>query len=119
MENNFFLYCFIIIIIFALIYQSSDYNQENFNEQNGQFCYTCNNRTFNQCLQCFNCIWAVNQDGEGACIGGDIKSGPYNYESNIIKYYSTDPWLSQRYRNKKYKCSYGPRQSNRLIGIYP
>ena len=118
MENYFFLYFLIIIFLIYLLLKYYNY-QEHFNEQNGQLCYTCNDKTYNQCLQCFNCIWAVNQDGEGACIGGDINSGPYNYESNIIKYYSTDPWLSQLYRNDNYKCAYGPKQSNRPIGIYP
>jgi hypothetical protein len=60
---------------------------EGFNEQNGQFCTTCRNKTLGQCLKCFNCGYCVDKFGRGTCIGGDY-TGPYNFE-RCSKYYNT------------------------------
>lgn len=92
--------------------------KEGFNEQTGQFCPSCVGKTFNQCLQCFNCGWCVDKWGNGACIGGDANQGPYNKE-NCAKFYHTDPFVWMKQINEDRKCSYGPSNANRVLGIEP
>ena len=107
----------IVIAIFAYIMIFKQ-KQENFNEQSGRLCTTCSGRTFNQCTQCFNCLWIVDKFGQGACVGGDVASGPYNNEQYAM-YYTGDPLPTMKYMNDNYKCSYGPMQGNRVIGVNP
>jgi hypothetical protein len=104
----------IIIVALFIINKGFTYN-EHFNEQMGRFCGSCSERTFGQCLQCFNCSWCVDKFGNGRCIGGDV-NGPYNYEKCAL-YYNSDPFNRMKYNNSHYKCSYGPIQANRIIGI--
>lgn len=107
----------IILIVIRFVKNNIITNvTENFNEQNGQLCFTCENKTMNQCLECFNCGFCVDQFGNGKCIGGDAASGPYNNESCRL-WYQSDPYVLMKQRNANYKCSYGPRSSNRLIGV--
>ena len=111
----------IVILIFVYIMISKreqKEKQENFNEQTGRLCYTCAGKTFNQCTQCFNCIFMVDKWGNGQCIGGDAASGPYNAEKGSF-YYGNEVWPAMRYNNDHYKCSYGPMQGNRVIGVNP
>ena len=90
--------------------------KEHFNEQVGKFCTECHDKSLNQCLSCFNCVFAIDKFGNSACIGGDVKSGPYNNE-DVAYWYSGDPWTMMKYNNSHYKCSYGPMQANRVIGV--
>lgn len=106
----------IIVALFFLLQMDNTYVAiEGYNDQTGQFCTTCKGKTMNQCFQCFNCGWAIDEWGNSGCIGGDHK-GPYNFE-RVAKWYHTDPWTTMQQRNNNYRCSYGPRSSNRLIGI--
>ena len=115
--EQFILFLFIIVFI-AIIFHSYFNNEikEGYNEQNGQFCTTCKGKTPNQCMKCFNCGWCVDRWGNAGCIGGDANSGPYNYE-RCMSWYHTDPYVLMKQRNANYKCSYGPRSSNRIIGV--
>jgi hypothetical protein len=105
------------IILCFITFNQTNKNKENFNEQTGRFCMDCMDKTFNQCTQCFNCSWCVDKWGNGNCIGGDI-NGPYNAEKCAL-YYNGDPWSRMVQNNDNYKCSYGPPQENRIIGINP
>lgn len=110
---------YIILIImtvwFVEMTRYSGQKKEHFNEQVGKFCTECHNKTFNQCLSCFNCGFGIDKFGNSACIGGD-HNGPFNYEEVALWYYG-DPWSRMQYNNQHYKCSYGPKQSNRIIGV--
>lgn len=106
---------FITLFIIYCAYYDHKNTTENFNEQSGRFCPTCANKTINQCLRCFNCGWCVDKYGNSGCIGGD-SSGPYNAE-NCARWYYIDGFTYMTQRNNDYKCSYGPRSSNRLIGV--
>lgn len=117
------IYILLIIIAFIFLYmaifkQTKGQTEEHFNEQTGFFCSTCNDKTFNQCVRCFNCLWVTDKWNNSKCIGGDIASGPYNNE-DYAYYTATDPLPTMKYMNKNYKCSYGPRQGNRVIGVNP
>ena len=107
----------IAIIVIILIYKNYKKNSsvEGYNEQSGRFCPTCVNKTFNQCLRCFNCGWCVDKYGNSGCVGGD-QNGPYNYE-DCAKWYYIDPFTFMTQRNNDYKCSYGPMSANRIIGV--
>ena len=88
---------------------------ELFNETSGRFCPTCKGKTFNQCQRCFNCGFCVDRWGNSQCIGGDVK-GPFNYEK-CARWYYVDGYSRMMQDNENYKCSYGPRSANRIIGV--
>lgn len=88
---------------------------EGYNEQSGRYCPTCSGKTINECLRCFNCGFLVDKWGNSGCVGGD-QHGPYNYEDGA-RWYHIDGYSMMEQLNKDYKCSYGPRSSNRLIGV--
>ena len=48
-----------------LIFYGYKNNTEGFNDQNGFYCSSCENKTLNQCLRCFNCGYADFADGTG------------------------------------------------------
>ena len=87
---------------------------EFFNESVGQMCGTCEGKTINQCLACFNCGFCVDKFGNSKCVGGDVASGAYNKE-NCAMWYVRDPFQRMQQMNDNYKCSYGPPQKNRVI----
>ncbi len=97
------------------MYNTNRELKEGYNDQTGRFCTTCRGKTPNQCMRCFNCGFCVDRWGNAQCIGGDHK-GPFNFE-RCMSWYHTDPYSFMLQRNANYKCSYGPRSSNRLIGI--
>jgi hypothetical protein len=99
------------------MYFSRGKNTEQFNDQTGKFCTTCQGKKFGQCTNCFNCGYCFDQWGNGGCIGGD-HNGPFNQEKCALWYYG-DPWSRMLQNNKNYKCSYGPKQGNRVIGVNP
>lgn len=107
----------LIITIFYFMYKGI----EHFNENSGQLCLDCKGKTFNDCLKCHSCGFAVDKDGNSACIGGDA-NGPYNYE-DAARWYHGDQYSYMIQKNalglsnKQYYK--GPRQENRVIGIYP
>lgn len=110
---------FIIILAILLLYFVYHLynNTEGFTNEIGKLCNTCSDRNFNQCTDCFNCGFCVDEWGNGSCIGGDVH-GPYNYEK-CARWYSGDPFGRMNWNNQHYKCEYGPKSANRAIGIYP
>ena len=105
----------IILLIIILFFIWISESKEGFNDHSGQLCTTCNGRTFNQCLQCFNCGFCVDKWGNSTCVGGD-RFGPYNFEK-CDYYYYIDPYYRMMENNKFEKCSDGPRSANRVIGV--
>ncbi len=78
----------ISILIFILYFTKQD-KIEGYNDQTGRYCHSCSDKTFNNCLNCFNCGWCVDNFGNGICMGGDHR-GPYNYE-NCAKWFRGKP----------------------------
>lgn len=84
--------------------------KEGYNDEVGQLCTTCGNKTPNQCSQCFNCGFCVDSSGNSTCIGGD-HTGPYNFE-RCKAWYHVDPFHYMLQKNrcaqnrKKKRCSY-------------
>lgn len=112
------MWIYILLIVLGL-FLLMNYNQaEHFNESSGRFCSSCKEKTFNQCLDCFNCGWCVDKNGQGRCLGSDISSGPYNNEE-CAQLYQGDPWLRMKQDNQHYKMDMGVKQSNRVIGVMP
>lgn len=109
-------FLYLLIFLLILIFIARKYNNnEAFNEQTGRYCYTCSDKTPNQCLNCFNCGFAIDQFGNSMCLGGDMY-GPHNKEK-VARWYYGDPFQRTIENNDNYKCSYGPKQMNRIIGI--
>ena len=94
-------------------------NSEPFTDLAGQFCGSCKNKTYNQCINCANCGFLVDEFGNSGCVGGD-HNGPYNYEKGS-KWYYYSPWTQMLQDQMSdvdsghFKCSYGPSQANRRI----
>lgn len=109
----------LVISIVILLYIINQKDYELFNDQVGTLCLSCDKKTLNQCTQCFNCGYIVDQFGNGKCIGGD-HNGPFNNEKYALWYYG-DPWSRMLYNNKHYLNTYGktPKAANRVIGINP
>ena len=108
------MFIFITLVVLVLIFVYTK-PAEHFNEQSGNLCLSCNDKNIAQCLECFNCVWIYDQFGQGKCVVGS-QSGPYNNEENV-RWYHRDPWSQMVKDNNHYKCSYGPKQSNRIIGV--
>jgi len=115
-----YIYLALILILVTLLISYFIYpkNIEGFVRDSGKLCGTCADKTYNQCLDCFNCGWCVDKWGNAGCLGGDAASGPYNKEECAI-WKTTDPWTTAQRHNQNYKLSYGPKQANRVIGINP
>ena len=109
---------YILLIVLAIILLLN-YNQtEHFNEQSGRFCSSCKEKTFNQCLNCFNCGFCVNSNGSSGCIGASMPSGTYNNEK-CDRLYLGDPYQRMQQNNQNYELEMGPKQGNRVIGTFP
>lgn len=108
----------LIIIVFVLLTKYYPKTTENFGSDTGQFCLDCKNKNLNQCVNCFNCGYFVDNYGNHGCIPGDHK-GPYNREEALIWYYG-DPWsrvlqspIDKCYNGKKDNC----RPKNSLVDL--
>jgi hypothetical protein len=69
----------IIFISLKMIFDNKHliFNAEKFNNQTGFYCSSCNNKTFGQCLRCFNCGYADFDDNTGMCLNGG-HNGPFD-----------------------------------------
>jgi len=85
----------IVVILWLLL---NDDGPENFNESTGTLCRSCQGKTFNQCVNCFNCGFCVDKFGNSSCIAGDV-NGPYNYEDCRL-YYTGDKYTMMMQQNK-------------------
>jgi hypothetical protein len=102
-----FLLVGVFILLMILVVKSNV--QEAFNDQTGKFCYDCDNKTINQCMQCFNCGFCVDKNGNGKCIPGD-HTGPWNKE-DCYQWHYGDPFsymlqINKR-DNRRNKCDLG------------
>ncbi len=109
------MYLIYLIVVLLVVYYFIQSSPEQFNDQTGRFCTSCRGKNYNDCLRCFNCGICRDENGNMTCIGGD-HHGPYNME-RCGQWYHTDPYAWMLKRNANYKCSYGPRSANRIIGI--
>lgn len=111
------MWIYILLIALAVMLLMNYNRTEHFNEQTGRFCSSCKEKTFNQCLDCFNCGFCV-KDGDAKCIGADVANSTYNNEK-CDRLYLGDPWARMKENNENYELEFGPKQGNRVIGIYP
>jgi hypothetical protein len=110
----------IILVALFMCWGGMGHFAEPFAEISGQLCYRCEGKTFNQCINCFNCLATVDQWGTYACLSGDEYNGLYNKEK-VALIYSADPYTQMKWNNKHYLSAYGmtPKASNRRVGVYP
>lgn len=112
------MWIYILLIVLAIVLLFNYNKTEHFNEESGRFCSSCKDKTFNQCLNCFNCGWCKDEFGNEGCIPSDIANGPYNNEK-CAQLYQGDPWLRMQQNNKNYETEMGPKQGNRIVGVRP
>lgn len=85
---------FIIIVLLICVVMAFGYlyykymSKESFNERQGSYCVTCNDKTFAQCLECADCGYCMN-DFSAYCTKGD-SHGPYS--GTCKKWYHNDPF---------------------------
>ena len=114
---------FIVILTILLIFfvynnpEKFLFTNETFTNESGKLCNSCDGKNMNQCTNCFNCGFCVDKWGNGACIAGDT-DGPYNKEK-CARWYSGDVFSRINWNNNHYKCEYGTKSANRVIGINP
>ena len=71
-----------LTILYLLVYSQPLYNEgfEGFNSfYNPNYCKDCNQlgwRGEQACMQCVNCGWCIDPNGNGSCVQGDA-NGPY------------------------------------------
>lgn len=104
LTNLIYVTVFVIIVIILLNHKKN--KVENYNDQAGKYCITCEGKSPNECLGCFNCGFCVDENGNGKCIGGDAVSGPYNKE-RCAKWYSGDPFYYMKEKNAYKRCKRG------------
>ncbi len=81
---------FVIFIIYKFFY-----NTESFSRIYGKFCRQedCKNKTFGQCLDCFNCGFCLEDENKGVCVPGNIY-GPTNKNKKCMKYIHNDEFYT-------------------------
>ncbi len=87
----------IVVVLFLKRYKVQDNKVEKYNDTSGQLCITCNGKNINQCLNCFNCGFCVDEYGNSQCIGGNY-IGPFNKEK-CVRWYHGDPYAYMIRRN--------------------
>lgn len=96
--HNFYIF---LALIFALLLIGYFYiygnKLEHYNDTSGKNCITCQEKNFNQCLACYNCVWCEDEFGNSGCIGGN-RFGPYNNE-RCQRWRSGDPYVAMVRRN--------------------
>ncbi len=105
---TYIVYILFLIFIIIIIYKLSD-SVEKFSDNSGNYCGSCNNRTFGQCINCFNCDFVVDpkNGNEGICVKGSI-DGPQKY-TNKLWYTGDNFW---RYNEvTKQNCIFKPYQN--------
>lgn len=69
---------FLIIYIYSVFSMPCNKQIEKMDEMGGKYCENCENKTFGQCMRCFNCGFYSESPGyKGKCIPGTFR-GPDN-----------------------------------------
>ena len=99
------LYLILGILVFGIfyLYLTKSAPFETFNQDSGTLCYDCENKTYNQCVNCFNCGFCVDKYGNGKCIGATSALGPLNNEK-CAKLYMADPFYQVQQKNYNDPC---------------
>ena len=88
----------IILLILLCIYVTYQYNYnwEGFSDYSGKYWSSCDNKSFGQCIQCYNCGFSVDPSNgySGKCVNGSV-FGP-NKKINGVWYQNNNFW---RYNN--------------------
>lgn len=85
---NIYLFAFVMCVIlyfYALAFTNyvviKQPTVEGFGESTGDYCESCDNLTFGQCMKCFNCGFCGN-GYNGKCVNGTI-AGPNKLKENV------------------------------------
>lgn len=96
----------VLLFLFKLVFYNkylyfNTSKKELFTGQQGILCNDCNNLSFNNCINCFNCGYAFMNDNKGMCMSGDV-NGPYKYSKNNIigKYHPYNPIIDESFPPK-------------------
>jgi hypothetical protein len=85
----------LFIIILITIYKFYDIylNTENFNRTHGKWCENCKEKSFGQCLDCFNCGFCITESGKGYCTKGNV-FGPKDSSEKCKRWIHNDEFSS-------------------------
>ena len=76
-----------LTIMYLLVYSQNLYNEGFESFYNPNYCKDCNRsgwRGEQECMQCGNCGWCIDPNGNGSCVQGDAR-GPYF--ADCVQYY--------------------------------
>lgn len=87
----------LILVVLIIVFFSKKKNVENFDGKYGLVC-SCKNKTINQCVQCYNCGFCLDNKGSAQCIPGDVH-GPYDSKKKCLVWYHNDPYSRQLWKS--------------------
>jgi hypothetical protein len=95
-----YVFAFVIFVLIYLYAIATDKCVEGLDQTYGTLCESCDNRSYGQCLRCYNCGFCESSDSidstgayKGKCMKGDF-SGPSDKTQKCNKWYSNDPFWS-------------------------
>ena len=89
----------IIALIIYLINSQKVKEGFHFRRQYGSWCTDCSNKTLNHCLDCAECGFCIDNNGNGKCVKGD-GYGPYNKNNNCKLWYHNNEFSRKLWKNK-------------------
>lgn len=93
----YYIHIFLVLIVLYIIKSSGLFNNvqnnkvEGFDGKVGWHCRSCSNKTINQCMQCYNCGFCLDNEGKASCVPGDVH-GPYDKKKFCHMWYHSDPY---------------------------
>lgn len=81
------LICFIIVIV--IVYVLFFKEKEQFTNEQGFVCSSCENKTLSECARCANCGYCMNEGLTAKCVSGTV-DGPTS--GKCSKWYANDTW---------------------------
>lgn len=82
---------FIVVVLIIIVYKFLVRQDEYFDSFYGDYCKSCSEKTFGQCMKCSNCGFAVvDNSSAGKCMNGTYR-GPNNKQTKYFRWLHNDP----------------------------
>ena len=100
--------CIIVLIFYVYVYFSNCNKQlEGLNEGTSHYCHNCNDLSFGQCMECYNCGFCASGN-KGKCVSGSFM-GPQSIwgdekQKNCPRYYHNDQFWRYLNSDKANEC---------------
>lgn len=102
--NLFIVISSIVIAVIAMTLSNRSKVVEEFTNRQGHYCRTCNNKSMNNCLECYNCgFYKQKNQNYGRCVAGGVygPEGSDRYQRSLSgMWYHGDPYSRQLWYEK-------------------